>query len=703
MKVSVIVPVYNAAAFLPQCLDSILAQTEPDIEVLLVDDGSTDESAAVLADYAARDGRCRYLHKQNGGLSSARNAGMTQATGTYLLFVDADDWIEPTLVADAWAAAEEHRAEQVLWNYRKAYSSRVDPPYLPLKAGVIDVGKLGLPGYFYRYWFSYVHGQEAWSKLYRRDVIEANGLAFAPNDEIFAEDTLFSATYLLHTRTMVVLEAPYVYYRQRADGLMGAPKPRLALRLITLSIRYAEYARRAGQGRALRNVLPMLLYQLAAAGLAGDPCAEDAARALLDTKDDATLRGLLRGLLWGAVLPAYLLHTGKGFRTQLRGRAFAWAWLRGRTGAALRLAGRKELQVTSYELQEGSLLSVVMPCHNAAPYLEEALASVCAQALPQAVEMEVIAVDDGSTDGSGPLLAALAARDPRIRVISQANVGVSAARNAGLDAARGDFVAFVDADDLLLPGALAILYGRIAADPALDIVSARHRERYPGGGSRVFKPGKRCRRRGQALARLIEGDSVYNSMCNKLYRRALLERWHVRAQPGLRIGEDALFNLEAYARAGKAAHLRAVTYEYRIHGASAMRGIPAAEHYARHLPWLAGMRAVLARLGLREAFFRPYAYSHALRLYKSVGFIGVLRAFNREVRPAALEGIDKGKLRWSARPMYAAMRAGLFPAVYCVAFPALRARDAAKRAGRWIAYLARLPLRRLRKKEGGAV
>jgi len=323
-------------------VDSILAQTETDIEVLLVNDGSTDGSAELMAAYAARDWRVRCIHKANGGLASTRNAGLAEARGDYLLFVDGDDWFEPTLVADAWAAAEAHGADQVLWNYRKAYSDRVEKPYLPLRAEVIDMAKLGLPAYFYRYWFPYVHGQEAWSKLYRRDVIEANQLAFTPSQEIFAEDTTFAAMYLLHTRKLVALDAAYVYYRQRDDSMMGGRKPGFARQLITLGIRYAAYAQKEDRGRELRNVLPMLLYRLATKGLAGDPCTKDAARALLDTRDDATLRGLLRGLLWGAALPAYLLHTGKGIRTQLRARAFAWTWLHGRTKAALWLAGRKE-------------------------------------------------------------------------------------------------------------------------------------------------------------------------------------------------------------------------------------------------------------------------------------------------------------------------------------------------------------------------
>jgi len=323
-------------------VDSILAQTETDIEALLVNDGSQDNSAELMAGYAARDPRVRCVHKANGGLASARNAGLAEAKGDYLLFVDGDDWFEPTLVADAWAAAEAHGAEQVLWNYRKAYPDRADPPCLPLRAEVIDLDKLGLPAYFYRYWFPYVHGQEAWSKLYRRDVVEANGLSFAPSREIFAEDTTFAAMYLLHTRKLVALDAAYVYYRQRDNSMMSGRKPGFARQLITLGLRYAAYAGQAGRSRELRNVLPVLFYRLATKGLAGDPSAEDAARALLEVKDNATLRGLLRGLLWGAALPVYLLRTGKGPLTQLRGRAFAWAWLRGRTGAALRLAGRKK-------------------------------------------------------------------------------------------------------------------------------------------------------------------------------------------------------------------------------------------------------------------------------------------------------------------------------------------------------------------------
>lgn len=340
------------------------------------------------------------------------------------------------------------------------------------------------------------------------------------------------------------------------------------------------------------------------------------------------------------------------------------------------------------------IISVIVPCFNAAPYVEACMDSLCLQTFE---DIEILIVDDGSTDGSGALADARAQHDMRVRVLHQPNGGVSAARNTGLDAAQGTYICFVDADDTLTAGALATLYARAAQ--GFDIVSARHCEVYADGTRRVFAPGKRCARRAQILARLIEGDSVYNSMCNKLYRRALLDHWRIRAQEGLRIGEDALFNLEAYAHAEHVVHIAAVTYEYRIRDRSAMRSIDQHQHYLQHLPWLHGMRALLARLGLRETFFRSYCYSHILRLYKERGFRGVVRDFDQEVRPAALEGIDAHALPPRARPLYAIVRAGLFPPCYCFIYPAQRAYRAIQKMRRYARHYAE---RLLRKSKGEA-
>lgn len=111
--ISVIVPVYNVAAWLPRCVDSVLAQTYQNLEILLIDDGSTDASGEICDAYAEKDPRIRVIHKKNGGLSSARNAGLDVSNGQYLGFVDSDDWIEPEMYAQMLALMERNEAQLV--------------------------------------------------------------------------------------------------------------------------------------------------------------------------------------------------------------------------------------------------------------------------------------------------------------------------------------------------------------------------------------------------------------------------------------------------------------------------------------------------------------------------------------------------------------------------------------------------------------
>ena len=112
--ISVIVPVYNVESYLARCVDSILTQTYQNLEVILVDDGSKDNSGVICDDYARRDSRVNVIHKENGGLSSARNAGIEAAGGEYLAFVDSDDWIEPDAYERLLSAMQKHAAKLVV-------------------------------------------------------------------------------------------------------------------------------------------------------------------------------------------------------------------------------------------------------------------------------------------------------------------------------------------------------------------------------------------------------------------------------------------------------------------------------------------------------------------------------------------------------------------------------------------------------------
>ena len=116
-KVSIIVPVYKAEAYLHRCVDSILAQTFTDFELLLIDDGSPDRSGEICDEYAQKDSRIRVIHKENGGVSSARQRGLDEAVGEYTIHVDSDDWVEPNMLEELYKKAKQDDADIVICDY----------------------------------------------------------------------------------------------------------------------------------------------------------------------------------------------------------------------------------------------------------------------------------------------------------------------------------------------------------------------------------------------------------------------------------------------------------------------------------------------------------------------------------------------------------------------------------------------------------
>ena len=109
--ISIIVPVYNVEEYLPRCVESILTQTCKNLEIILVDDGSTDHCGSICDAYKEKDSRIKVIHKSNGGLSDARNAGLDQMTGEYVTCIDSDDFVSPFFVENLWSALEENHCD----------------------------------------------------------------------------------------------------------------------------------------------------------------------------------------------------------------------------------------------------------------------------------------------------------------------------------------------------------------------------------------------------------------------------------------------------------------------------------------------------------------------------------------------------------------------------------------------------------------
>lgn len=207
--ISIIVPIYNIEKYLHTCLDSIKAQTFSNWECILVDDGSTDRSPVICDEYAATDSRFITIHQQNGGLSNARNTALRIATGEYIGFVDADDWVEPEMYEHLYNLITEHDADIAQVGYRTEYIGRHSTKRVTNSVRVID-GETAMRGMGFDNIPNYV-----WNKLHRRSIITCN----FPDGRNF-EDIFVYGQWLKNVKKMVLDPTPMYHYRMRKGSII---------------------------------------------------------------------------------------------------------------------------------------------------------------------------------------------------------------------------------------------------------------------------------------------------------------------------------------------------------------------------------------------------------------------------------------------------------------------------------------------------
>lgn len=213
--VSVIVPVYNAEQTLRRCVTSILEQQFTDLELLLVDDGSTDASGEICDEFAARDARVTVLHQENAGVSAARNRALEQAKGTYLQFLDSDDWITPDATRSLVRAAETHHCDLVIADFYRVVGER-----LSRKGDIDEDGLLTREEYAAHMMENpadFYYGV-LWNKLYRRELVERYQLRMDP-DISWCEDFLFNLEYIRRADRFYALSVPIYYYVKTRGSL----------------------------------------------------------------------------------------------------------------------------------------------------------------------------------------------------------------------------------------------------------------------------------------------------------------------------------------------------------------------------------------------------------------------------------------------------------------------------------------------------
>lgn len=243
-KISVIIPIYNTAEYLPKCLDSVCGQTYKNLEIICVDDGSTDGSGDIAERYAHKDMRVQVIHKANGGESSARNVGLQSSTGEYVAFVDCDDWLEPEMYAAMMSAMRQNQLDLAACGYfweTDEGGKPIENSY-PVSKEVFGRKEL----------FEYVYIRDRyrgvtswiWCKLFHRDILYEDGKLLEFDENLrFGADLVFFIKAASNVRRVCYLQTPFYHYYQRAGSTAHTRNLQVAYDIITAYQTMIDYLR----------------------------------------------------------------------------------------------------------------------------------------------------------------------------------------------------------------------------------------------------------------------------------------------------------------------------------------------------------------------------------------------------------------------------------------------------------------------------
>ena len=210
--ISIVIPVFNVQHYLPQCLDTLDIQTGVNMEVILVNDGSTDDSLSVCKEYIQRNSNVVLIDKENGGLSDARNAGTKAAAGDYIYYLDSDDWLAPTAIKTLYDYAIENDCEIVQGGFYYAYDDHLLYDIKYKKPFILDRHEAMLELIKNDYVKNF-----AWGKLYRSDIVKKY---LFPKGKYY-EDSYWQHLIIHECKRYGVVPTPLYYYRQRNSGISG--------------------------------------------------------------------------------------------------------------------------------------------------------------------------------------------------------------------------------------------------------------------------------------------------------------------------------------------------------------------------------------------------------------------------------------------------------------------------------------------------
>jgi len=597
-RVSVVMTVFNGERHLREAIFSIQAQTLIDFEAIIVDDGSTDGSRKIIDEFVAQDERFICVAGPSiGSAGAARNVGLEMAKGRFISFLDADDIFSPSLLQKLADRAEAHDADVVLTGFsslddetgeirRQRWGLRSDrlpaaQPFAPREAG--------------KFLF-YGVNPAAWSKLFRTEFVRERGLRFQSLRR--SNDTFFTyAAIALASKISMVDESLITYRTGNALSLQGS--------IDKTPTEFAEALRALQETVRLAGLLDDLDEPLASLAVRVGVGALQ--RANTYNSVEATHRALVEGVfpLYGVLDRAPEAFAVPSLAEQVKqvmsGTAGDWLMRERRSAqsqakrATDEVAKFREELATRHQHHRGLAglepsidttsrdssadrpdVSIVVPIYNAERWLDEALSSALAQT---GVDLEVICVDDGSTDSSREVVNSYATADDRVRVVVQENAGQAAARNAGAAHARGRYIAYLDSDDYYRSDAFGALVSTADRDN-LDVLMFDGRSfRDEGVADDTWSRYADYYGRRVSFSAIDSGLAVMADMrragayrvspCLYIARRDFIASEGLSFRQGM-VHEDDLYTFQLLMRARRVCHTASPIYARRVRPDSTM-------------------------------------------------------------------------------------------------------------------------------------
>ncbi len=575
--ISVIVPIYNSELYIRDCVGSVLRQTYTHFELILVDDGSTDNCKEICGELCEADKRIRFVSNVRGGVSVARNAGMKMANGKYLFFLDSDDAIHSSILEYLYTFLEKSGFDIALTEYFYIQTEKMQSL---LQQEIIQDSHFGytfLENAKALKCFTYGAPQQQAKMLYgiggkliRSSIVQE--LLF---DERLSngEDSKFMYQMLLQGADVAVLYQPWYYYRNHGENLtkdfsIESYESRYKCRRYMCDQEISANRRESALILEKAHLLDIETWYMESRRLHDRDLSDYIKRLAgkerrMDIFSNVYFKDKVKFLMAFHCFPLYLkvCYKNKSSLREFKTEDIS----------------KESWGVIRTNCDTNDLISVIIPVYNTSEYICECVESVLLQTY---VCIELILVDDGSLDKSKDIIKMLCKKDKRILYVRQEHRGVSAARNKGIEMAKGKYIFFLDSDDIIHPQLIEMLYNLAEYIQASIVTENRYYaedgkirvpEEWTIEADIMWKDAYKYLDNENALEYLVSGkqEGALYTIGGKLIRREILET--VRFQENLTQREDEMLLYELLNNGLEAVVLCRNWYYYRISDSGAGR------------------------------------------------------------------------------------------------------------------------------------